>query len=145
MRAALAMIVSIALGSLGLAAAPGTAVIVNSGSTNRAGFRITVNSSGEAEFVSAPRRPGQGGQAKPGRRKIPGAETDRFFADLKAAQPLSSLPAVHCMKSASFGSKLTVSAAGEESPDLSCGARGNAAMENLIRDVNAIIALFQGG
>jgi hypothetical protein len=46
------------------------------------------------------------------------------------------------MKSASFGSALTVVFGSEQTPDLSCGDGGNAAMRNLIRDVNEIVALF---
>ena len=40
-------------------------------------------------------------------------------AALKAG-PLASLPASHCMKSASFGSSLFVEVDGQRSPDLSC-------------------------
>lgn len=125
------------------AAEPDAVTIIDSGSTNRPGFRIVVDHSGEAELTSTPRKRGTSQeQSKPVRRTLPRATVERFQADLKAAKPLTSLPEVHCMKSASFGSNLTVSFGGEQSPDLMCGDSGSAAMRNLIRDVNEIIALF---
>jgi hypothetical protein len=119
------------------------ATIVDSGSTNRAGVRIEVGRSGVAEMTSARRNvdpPGE--QTKPLQRTLSSAVVQRFYADLEAARPLGSLPEVHCMKSASFGSVLTVVLGNEQTPDLSCGDGGNAAMRNLIRDVNEIVALF---
>jgi hypothetical protein len=120
------------------------ATIVNSGSTNRAGFRIAVDRTGTAEWTSVPRRrlgaPQE--QAQPVRKTLASALTDRFYADLAAAKPFSSLPPVHCAKSASFGTVLTVKFGDEESPDLSCGDGGNAALKALIRDANEIVALF---
>lgn len=133
---------------LGLQGAPSeeprAATIVNSGSTNRAGFRIVIDRSGIAEYTAATRRrPIQQGQTEPIRMTVPHALTDRFFADLKAANPLASLPESHCMKSVSFGSTVIVEFGGDQTPDLSCGDGGNALVGNLIRDVNDIVALFQ--
>lgn len=144
------------LGMIGLAAAAllapvaigqetQTATITNSGSTNRGGFRISVDASGTAEYAALSRRPGPGRSAvaQPLRRTLPAALVDRFFEDLNHAQPLGSLPPVHCLKSVSFGSVLTVAAGGEQTPDLSCGDGGNESMKNLIRDANEIVAAFQ--
>jgi hypothetical protein len=126
-----------------VAAEPNTATIVDSGSTNRAGFRIVVNQSGSAEMTSAPRRFGAPQQqAQPVRRTIPTALAERFFADLTAAKPLASLPGVHCMKSASFGSSMTIALGADQTPDLNCGDGGNPAIANLIRDAHEIVALF---
>lgn len=119
------------------------ATILNSGSTNRPGFRIVIDPSGSAEYTSVPRRAGpQAEPAKPMQATLARALIERFYADLKAAKPFASLPAVHCMKSASFGSTLTIAFGGEQTPDLSCGDGGNAVVANLIRDANEIIALF---
>lgn len=107
------------------------ATIIDSGSTNRAGFRISVGQSGVAEMTPAHRN-----------ITLSAAVVQRFYTDLEAARPLASLPEVHCMKSASFGSALTVAFGNDQTPDLSCGDGGNAAMRNLIRDVNEIVALF---
>lgn len=122
-----------------------TAVIVNSGSTNTAGFRIVVERSGNAEFTPAPRRsgPDSGAKAEPKSRKVPDALVHDLYSDLDAAKPLSSLPAPRCMKSASFGTKLTIEFGAEVTPDLSCGDGGNEKLKALIRDANQIVALFQ--
>ena len=123
---------------------PDAATILDSGSTNRPGFRIVVAQSGLAELTSMPRKSGEKPEpVEPLRRMLPAAVLNRFYGDLKTAKPLASLPAVHCMKSASFGSTLTVAFAGEQTPDLSCGDGGNAAMSRLIRDVNEIVALVR--
>jgi len=126
------------------AVGPDNATIVNSGSTNRAGFLITVDRSGVAERTSVPRRRSGSPQeqALPVRKTLPKALADRFYANLTAAKPLSSLPDVHCPKSASFGTALTVKFGEDQSPDLSCGDGGSAVLRDLIRDANEIVALF---
>jgi hypothetical protein len=125
---------------------PDTVTIVNSGSTNRPGFRITIDRSGAAELTTSPRKfgpPEQRRQPEPIRQTLTRATVERLFADLAAAKPLTSLPPAHCMKSVSFGSTLTVAFGGEQTPDLSCGDGGNPAMRDLIRDANEIAALLQ--
>ena len=122
---------------------PDVATIVESGSTNRAGFRIVVDRSGLAEFTPIPRKYGESPEeTKPYRLMLPSAAFRRLQADLAAARPFTSLPQVHCMKSASFGSTLIVESSGEHTPDLSCGDNGHAPLGNLIRDVGEIVALF---
>jgi len=121
-----------------------SAVIVNSGSTNIAGFRITVARSGQADYIATPRRFGPQSREKPepAHKKLPRALAEKFFSDLERAQPLSSLPQPHCMKSASFGSNLRVEFGDEKTPDLSCGDAGSDALQALIGDVKEITALF---
>jgi hypothetical protein len=97
-------------------------------------------------MTTAPRRfgpPEMRQQPEPVKRTIPRATVDRFFADLATAKPLASLTPVHCMKSVSFGSTLTVACGSDQTPDLSCGDGGNPAMRDLIRDANEIVASFQ--
>lgn len=127
-----------------------SATIVNSGSTNRPGFRIAIDSLGAAEYTAVSRRaapqapgPRRLDAAQPAQKILSRALADRFFADLKAAQPFSALPPVHCIKSASFGSSLTISYNNEQTPDLSCGDGGNESLRNLIRDAQDIVAAFQ--
>ena len=121
-----------------------SAAIINSGSTNRPGFRIVVARSGVAEYTATPpRRTPQPQESEPITLAISRTLTDRLYSDLKAASPLASLPIPHCVKSVSFGSRLTIGFGAEQSPDLSCGSGGNSAMESLIRDCNEIVALFQ--
>ncbi len=125
---------------------PETVTIVNSGSTNRPGFRITIDRAGAAELTTAPRKfgpPEMRQQPEPIHRTLPRTTVDRFFADLETAKPLSALPPVHCMKSVSFGTTLTVALGTEQTPDLSCGDGGNPALRDLIRDANEIVAQLQ--
>ncbi len=119
--------------------------IVNSGSTNTAGFRIVVEESGQAEYTAQPRRfpAQQSGTPKAITRTIPKSLAKTLYADVDAAKPLSLLPAARCAKSASFGTRLTVQAGGDTSPDLSCGDGGDEKMRALIRDVEAVINIFQ--
>lgn len=119
----------------------GRATIVDSGSTNRAGFRIAVDRSGNAEVTPQLRRFGQDTPPVPIRKTLPGALVETFYANLKTAGRLDSLPAVHCAKSASFGSTLTVEFGNEKSPDLSCGDGSNPALRGLIEVVRQIVTL----
>jgi hypothetical protein len=91
--------------------AAGEALIVNSGSTNSAGYRLRVYADGTAALQ-------QGDAAL--RKQVPLALANRFFADLRAAGPLDVLPRGSCMKSASFGSSTLVAYRGKISPDVSC-------------------------
>jgi hypothetical protein len=121
-----------------------TVTIIDSGSTNRAGFRIEVRRSGLAEMTTVRRKTDSAdAPTEPLRRTVSSTTAQRFFADLEKAKPIASLPQVHCMKSASFGSSLMVAVGNEQTPDLSCGDGGNAAMRDLIRDVHEIVSLFQ--
>jgi hypothetical protein len=126
------------------ASAADVAVIVNSGSTNTVGFRIVVERSGKAEFTGGPRRSGRSPDERPRQmdRELPDTLVRRFYSDLDAAKPLSSLPNRRCMKSASFGTKLTIEFSGEETPDLSCGSGDNASLQALVQDANEILKLF---
>ena len=121
-----------------------TAVIVDSGSTNTAGFRITVERSGQASYTAMPRRanlPAQG-QAASKKRKLSKDLVRRFYSDLEAAKPLAELPGGGCMKSASFGTTLTVETEGQRTPDLSCGDHDNARLKALIADTKEIVKGF---
>ncbi len=123
--------------SLRVPTAPGEALIVNSGSTNRAGYRLLVRSNGTAALQQ--RDPANSsGQAAPIKNALPGALVDRFFADLKAAGPLDRLAAAHCMKSASFGSVTQIGYLGKMSSDVSCP--GPSAMHVLEADADALAA-----
>jgi hypothetical protein len=134
--------IGVVLAAIVLQAAADTAVILNSGSTNRAGFRIEVERSGQAEFTSTPRR---GQAAEQVRRKVPDALIQRFYADLEAAQPLSALSAEHCAKSVSFGTTTTVEVGSERTPDISCPNARDPNTKALMRDVDEIVQLFRSG
>jgi hypothetical protein len=139
----LAIVGLMGLGVLRAPAEPDVVTIVDSGSTNRAGFRIVVDREGVAHMTSMPRRsraPQE--QSESVERVLSPVLVKRFRADLEAAQPLAALPEVRCMKSVSFGSRLNIAFGGEQTPDLRCGDGGNAVLRNLIRDADEIVALF---
>ena len=110
------------------------ATIVDSGSTNKPGFRIQVDRSGKATYTP--------GKAKSTGRKIDKKLAQRFYQDLDAAKPLSGLKGPRCMKSASFGSTLIVEVGEDKTPDLSCGDGGDAKLKLLVDDTNEIVKLF---
>ena len=120
-----------------------TVTIVNSGSTNTAGYQIAVDQSGKADYQSQPSA-GKAAAPKTVSKTVPQSLASALYADVDAARPLSSLPARTCAKSASFGARLTVRFGAEESPDLSCGDGGNEKLRALIRDTNAVVKLFTG-
>jgi hypothetical protein len=119
------------------------AVVVNSGSTNVAGYRIELPRSGSAKYSEVPRRgPYSQSRIEPQSRQLPKAIVERFYADLAGAEPLSQLPHETCMKSASFGITLVIEFGEQRSPDLACGDGGNSKLRALIQDVNDIVRLM---
>jgi hypothetical protein len=111
-----------------------SAVIVDSGSTNTAGYRIEVWSDGTG-VVTVKSRPGSP-QTEPKSFTFPTTTAGHFFTDLKAAQA-ANVAGAPCMKSASFGTSTHVSWNGWTSPDLDCPS-DNAHVGAVIRDVDAI-------
>ena len=87
------------------------ATIINSGSTNTAGYRLRISADGSTYLNQA---------NLPLRRQIPPQLVARFFNELHAAGAMASLPDAHCMKSASFGSTTQIGYRGVMSPDVSC-------------------------
>jgi hypothetical protein len=145
-RVAIAMAAVMVLGQ-SFAAVPSSgesAVIVNSGSTNAPGFRIVVMRSGDAKFTLVPRRnrPADRTAQKPIDHKIPDALVARFYSDLEAATPFSALPLQQCIKSVSFGTRLTVEFNNQETPDISCGRKPDPRIAMLREDVDDIVNLF---
>ncbi|HTU70521.1 MAG TPA: hypothetical protein VMF11_09405 [Candidatus Baltobacteraceae bacterium] len=116
------------LSVLGAAAPRDGAVIHNSGSTNTAGYTITVRSDGTGTKSI------QRGPASP--FTLAQDVSERFFADLKAARENPGVP-THCMKSASFGTTTVVQWHGWTSPDLQCPPF-SASVGALANDVRAI-------
>ena len=141
----IAISIAVLLGAASLSAASAPAVILNSGSTNTAGFRLAVEKSGDAEYAPVPRKygPQSSPPSEPTRRKLPDALVQRFYSDLESAKPIASLPRERCMKSASFGATTIIQFGGEETPDLSCPNARNAHTRALMRDVEEIRGFFQ--
>jgi hypothetical protein len=123
--------------STNAAPTPDSAVIVDSGSTNTAGYTIVVSSEGTGR-ITLQSRAGRPASSAPKTFAIAAAVTTRFFAALKAAQAAKVVGAP-CMKSASFGTSTHVSWHDWKSPDLDCPSE-NALLSAVIKDVNAIRA-----
>jgi hypothetical protein len=104
------------------------ALIVDSGSTNREGYRLRVYASGWTALQ-------QGDVAA--KKRVPAALVTRFFADLNAAGLLDRITTMHCMKSVSFGSSMQIGYRGKLSPDLTCPSPSSAARA-LVVDAGAL-------
>jgi len=129
MRVALAVVVTLFL-SAPVSASQGRdgARIVNSGSTNSAGWTLLLWSDGAASVTV-------GSQAA---RPLQLGETiAAFFHDAKAAKAAGAQGG-GCMKSASFGTTLRVEYHGWSSPDLSC-PQSDPKVHALALDANAIV------
>ena len=108
------------------------ATIEDTGSTNRPGLRVTIDHDGHA---TVEQRNGQIDQVK-----LPGGLCSQFMRDLKEVGPLASIPARHCMKSVSFGSRLFVEFERDKSPDLSCPGQPEPRIGALQKDAQQILA-----
>jgi len=130
-RTAFAVVIALGLLAVCTAAAPlrDGASIVNSGSTNTAGYTVDVWSDGSAAVTY------QNRTAKKS-FEISSSLAGRFFSDVKAARD-GSAPASHCMKSASFGTATHVHWHGWISPDLDCPGDDKLTTA-LVNDVSAI-------
>jgi len=107
---------------------PEAVVILNTGSTNAPCYWIYVLPSGDATYETA---------QKHGSGKLPIHLREKFFHDLKLAQPLSKLRTQKpCLKSVFFGTSTLIKLGQEESPDVSCPGSGKAVA--LFRDATAI-------
>ncbi len=131
-RATVAAVLAIV--SLVAAAPPDSAVIVNSGSTNSAGYKIVLSSNGKATVTAQSHSGTPSGAVKS--FTVANATATRFFADLAAARS-AKLATVPCMKSASFGTSTRVTWQGWVSSDLECPANGPVG-EALVKDLEAI-------
>jgi hypothetical protein len=75
--------------------------------------------------------------------KLDRAVTQKFIQAVDSAGALHDLPAAHCAKSASFGSKLFIQVGEDRSPDLSCPTQGNAQVETLKQQATEILQRAQ--
>lgn len=114
-----------------LCSATPQATIEDSGSTNTVGLRVTVGGDGQARVEA---RTGEVRQVK-----LSKAMCERFLHDLEEAGPLNLLPARHCIKSVSFGSRITIEYKGARSPDLSCPAPAGPHVTALEKDAHEIL------
>jgi hypothetical protein len=107
------------------------ATIEDTGSTNRPGLRVTFDQSGHATVEQR--------NGKVQKLKLSERLCTQFMRDLKDVGPLGAIPARHCMKSVSFGSRLFIEFEGEKSPDLSCPGEPEPRIDALQKDAQQIL------
>lgn len=105
--------------------------VEDTGSTNRSGLRVTFERDGHATVEP------RGGETQ--HIDLPGPLCQRFMHDLEAAGGVDDLPAVHCIKSVSFGSRTFIEFNGKRSPDLSCPAAQGSRSLALQEDAKEIL------
>lgn len=136
-----ALVAFASLGCLALAAAMPRrdgATILNSGSTNFAGYTIKVWSDGSTSSVHT--RHGAPIES-PAAGNVPKGLATALLADLKAAKQSGGIVSQSCMKSASFGSTLVVLYHGWTTPDLSCP--GDGYVTSVASDAAKIVAALK--
>jgi hypothetical protein len=129
-----AIVLAVVVATLAGPVPSGSAVIVNSGSTNAPGYRIVVRPDGAATVL-------EGATIK--HLQAPPLTVKALFHDLRAAEPLRAMRTAGCMKSASFGTTTHIEWRGQSTPDLSCPST-NPAILHLDRDVSVIDAFVWG-
>ena len=107
------------------------ATIIDTGSTNRPGLQITLDAGGHAQVQSR-------GTA-PHAVQLDDRLCQNFIRALQSAAPLHALPAAHCMKSVSFGSRLFIELDGDRSPDLNCPVQSDAKTDALKKQALQIL------
>ncbi len=110
------------------------ATIIDTGSTNRPGLRVTFDDEGHATVTR---------REEVRHMNLPERLCNQFMHDLKAAEPLSALPTRHCMKSASFGSSMFIEFNGVRTRDLSCSPQPDERAAALQKDANEILQAAQ--
>ncbi|MBV8709812.1 MAG: hypothetical protein JO182_15645 [Acidobacteriaceae bacterium] len=105
--------------------------VIDTGSTNRPGLQITLDASGRAQVQS------QG--ITPHAVQLNNRLCKDFIRALQSAAPLHALPAAHCMKSISFGSRLFIELNGDRSPDLNCPVQSDPKVDNLKKQALQIL------
>ena len=112
--------------------------IVNSGSTNTLGWSVYIwsNGRGTVGTLSTER------MANPARTFSVAPQLVRQLLRDAAAARGERAAGGHCMKSASFGTRLNLFWHGWESPDLSCPA-ASPALAGLARDAQQVLAVAQ--
>ncbi|CAF0889185.1 unnamed protein product [Rotaria sordida] len=124
--------------------------IVNSGSTNTAGYTIELRRDGIVRWTVAHRRPllittpsTPSSTTSVMSIRLSSALTNSVFESVQAALPLSQFPPKFCIKSVSFGTSLHVIYNGEQSPDLNCPLEDVRliALNKAIREVISVLQI----
>ena len=113
-----------------------TAVIMNTGSTNTFGYKVTVTMTKGTYHLSSVSNGGKDTSSDSGMPSGVQPLVVQLFKDLNCAMPLTSLPMRHGMRSASFGTETYITYKGQKSPDLTFASDPRTAA--LKADIDAI-------
>jgi hypothetical protein len=128
--------------------------IINSGSTNTAGYRIELQRNGIVKWTVSHRRPALSPTPSTPNSSIgemsirlSTALTNSVFQAVQQASPLNQFPQIHCGKSVSFGTTLYVTFNGQQSPDLTCPTEDAhlIAVNNAVHEVISILQINTRG
>ncbi len=118
--------------------------IVNSGSTNTAGYVIELKRNGLVHWTVAPRRrvtvaPESSTTASPNQIRLPTARANEIFKAIDEASPFDQYQPVFCGKSVSFGTTLHLTYNGQQVSDLNCPMKDQR-LVNLSKYIHDLIA-----
>jgi hypothetical protein len=99
--------------------------IINSGSTNTAGYVIELQRNGLVQWTVAPRfrptlSPVSSSTTAQNQIRLPTLRANNIFQAVEEASPFDQYEPVFCGKSVSFGTTLHVTYNGQQTPDLNC-------------------------
>ena len=102
-----------------------TIQIINSGSTNTAGYVIELQRNGLVKWTVAPRRhividSTPSSTTTQNSIQIPLVRANSIFESVEQALPFTQYKPIGCVKSVSFGTRLFVAYNGQQTPDISC-------------------------
>lgn len=115
--------------------------IINSGSTNTAGYVIELQRNGLVKWNVAPRSHLilSSTDSPSNLRQLPLAQANNIFETIDSAFPFNQYSPVYCIKSVSFGTTLRVTYKGQQTPDLNCPMKVEQ-LANLSKYIHELIA-----
>ena len=119
------------------------ATIIDTGSTNRQGLRVTVDAEGHATAAVGTSSANSVGSIPDHELTLEPRLCSQFIQQVQSAGSLAGLAVRHCMKSASFGSRLFVEVNGERSPDISCPGQTDPHAQALQKSAQEILQAAQ--
>lgn len=120
------------------------ATILQSGSTNTRGYRVTIFDDGSATAVIST-APNSLRSSQPHIQQFPAGTTDadRLQALLTRIGDVSTIPTGRCAKSVSFGTRTQISYKGKTSGDIQCIRGAASGEESLLRASEELSILVQ--
>ncbi len=114
--------------------------IVNSGSTNRPGYTILIESNHQVHYYVDPPKvpPNNGKNGTTGKATLSDKTIKNLYNYVKKCKPFKKLTVETCPKSVSFGYSLKLTYKGQTTPDLTCTTK-NTHLTDLAKVVGDVI------